>query len=107
MQRFGAMVRVKPGCFEQYERLHADVPAGVLEMIRACHIRNYSIYHKDGVLFSYFEYTGDDFEGDMARMADDPATQRWWDVCKPLLDPLQTRSAGEFWAGMDEVFHCD
>ena len=100
MKRYGMIVRVPPENVEQYKRLHADVPAGVLEMIRACHIRNYSIYHKDGVLFSYFEYTGDDFEGDMARMADDPATQRWWDVCKPLLDPLQTRSAGE-------VFHCD
>jgi L-rhamnose mutarotase len=34
-------------------------------------------------------------------------TQKWWDVCKPLLTPLPTRAEGEFWASMDEVFHCD
>jgi len=107
VHRYGLMIRVKPGCFEQYRRLHADVPAPVLETIRACHIRNYSIYHRDGVLFSYFEYHGEDFEADMAKMAADPATQRWWDVCKPLLEPLQTRAPGEFWADMEEVFHCD
>ncbi|MFO8011672.1 MAG: L-rhamnose mutarotase [Phycisphaerae bacterium] len=107
MQRYGMMVRARAGCLEEYKRLHASVPEGVLTMIRACHIRNYSIYEKDGVLFSYFEYHGEDFEADMARMAADPATQDWWDVCKPLLEPLDTRAPGEFWAAMDEVFHCD
>ena len=107
MKRYGMMIKVKPGKLLEYKRLHADVPAGVLAMIRACHIRNYSIYHKDGLLFSYFEYTGDDFDADMARMAADPATQAWWDVCKPLLEPLETRGPDEFWAAMEEVFHYD
>jgi len=107
MKRYGMMVRVKPGGLAQYKRLHAAVWPGVLEMIRACHIRRYSIYHKDGVLLSYFEYHGDDFAADMARMAADPATQRWWDACKPLLDPLETRGPDEFWASMEEVFHAD
>lgn len=107
MQRYGQMVRAKPGCLQEYKRLHTAVPEGVLAMIRACHIRNYAIYEKDGVLFSYFEYHGDDFEADMARMAADPATQAWWDVCKPLLDPLPSRQPGEFWAAMQEVFHCE
>lgn len=107
MKRYGMMIRVKPGKIAEYQRLHAAVWPGVVEMIRACHIRHYSIYHKDGVLFSYFEYHGDDFAADMARMAADPATQRWWDVCKPLLDPLETRGPDEFWASMEEVFHAD
>jgi len=107
MQRFGMVVQVKPGKLEEYKRLHANPWPGVVEMIAACHIRNYSIYHKDGLLFSYFEYHGDDFEADMAKMAADPETQRWWDVCKPLLNPLPTRAEGEFWANMEEVFHCD
>lgn len=42
-------------------------------------LQNYSIY-KDGFLFSYYEYIGTDYEADMAKMANDPETQRWWAV---------------------------
>ncbi|HNT89198.1 MAG TPA: L-rhamnose mutarotase, partial [Candidatus Hydrogenedentes bacterium] len=104
MKRYGSVIRVRPEKFEEYVRLHATVWPEVLRMIRECNIRNYSIYHKDGLLFSYFEYVGDDFEADMARMAADPVTQRWWAVCKPCQEPLETRADGEWWADMREVF---
>ena len=107
MKRYGMAIRVRAEKFEEYKRLHGDVWPDVLQMIRDCNIQNYSIFHKDGYLFSYFEYTGDDFDGDMARMAADPTTQKWWDVCKPCQEPLETRTEGEWWANMEEVFHCD
>ena len=44
----------------------------VNEMIKKCNISNYSIYYRNGYLFSCFEYTGDDYEADMKKMADDP-----------------------------------
>ena len=74
-------------------------------MIQQCHIRNYSIYLRqldDGrhYLFSYFEYTGTDFAADMAKMAADPTTQRWWSFCKPCQQPLADRapaSGGPEW----------
>ncbi len=106
MKRYGMAVKIKPENLDEYRRLHADVWPDVLDMIGRCNIRNYSIYHRDGMMFSYFEYVGDDFDADMAKMAADPTTQKWWDVCKPLLDPLETRAPGEFWANMEEVFHC-
>jgi len=106
MKRYGMAVKIKPENLDEYKRLHADVWPDVLKMIGECNIRNYSIYHKDGMMFSYFEYVGEDFDADMAKMAADPTTQKWWDVCKPLLDPLETRGAEEFWANMEEVFHC-
>ncbi len=106
MKRYGMAVKIKPENLDEYKRLHADVLPDVLKMIGECNIRNYSIYHKDGMMFSCFEYVGKDFDADMAKMAADPTTQRWWDVCKPLLDPLETRTPGEFWANMEEVFHC-
>ena len=107
MKRYGMVLRVRPEKFEEYRRLHADVWPGVLEMIHQCNIRNYSIYHKDGYLFSYFEYVGADFAADMAKMAADPTTQRWWDVCIPCQQPLPDRAEGQWWASMDEVFHWD
>jgi L-rhamnose mutarotase len=107
MQRYGMVIKVRPERFEGYKRLHARVWPSVLKMIHECNIRNYSIYHKDGCLFSYFEYVGKDFEADMARMAADPMTQRWWKVCMPCQEPLKTRAPGEWWANMEEVFHFD
>ena len=62
---------------------------------------------KDGYLFSYFEYEGEDFEADMRKMAADLMTQKWWDICKPCHEPLETRAQGEWWANMEEVFHYD
>jgi len=107
MQRFGMVIKVKPEKLEEYKRLHASAWPDVLKMIAECNIRNYSIYLKDGFLFSYFEYHGADFEADMARMAADATTQQWWSHCKPCQEPLSTRAEGEWWANMEEVFHCD
>jgi L-rhamnose mutarotase len=107
MTRYGQLIRVKPEHLEEYRRLHAEPWPDVLAMITACNIRNYSIFYKDGFLFAYFEYVGDDFDADMAKMAADPVTQRWWALCKPCQQPLDTRAAGEWWANMDELFHLD
>lgn len=107
MKRYGSVIKVKPEKLEEYKKLHAAVWPGVLKKIKECNISNYSIYYKDGFLFSYFEYTGTDYDKDMARMAEDEETQRWWDVCKPCQQPLETRKDGEWWADMDEYFHLD
>ena len=108
MKRYGMVIGVRPEKLDEYRRLHADVWPGVLKTIHDCNIRNYSIFHKDGYLFSYFEYVGDDFDADMAKMAADPVTQEWWELCEPCQKPLATRAEGErWWAQMEEMFHCD
>ncbi len=107
MKRYGMLIGLRPDKYEEYKRLHAAVWPSVLKTIHDCGIRNYSIYHHDGQLFAYFEYNGRDFAADMARMAADPETQKWWDICKPMQRPLASRAPGEWWADMEEVFHCD
>jgi L-rhamnose mutarotase len=107
MKRYGQIIRVKPEHLETYTRYHAAVWPDVLAMIQTCHIHNYSIFQRDGLLFAYFEYTGEDFEGDMARMAADPQTQAWWEIMQPMQEPVETVTEGEWWAPMDEVFHTD
>ncbi len=107
MQRYGQVIYVKPERIEEYKRYHAAVWPGVLETIRKCNIQNYSIYLKDCFLFSYFEYTGENYAEDMAKMADDPITREWWSVVMPFQDPIPTRQEGEWWANMEEVFHLD
>jgi len=106
MQRYGSVIKIKTEKLEEYKNYHADIWPEVLDMIRECNIRNYSIYYKDGYLFSYFEYHGSDYQADIEKMAADPKTQEWWAIVKPMQEPLETRKEGEWWAGM-EVFHMD
>ena len=58
-------------------------------------------------MFSYYEYIGSDYDADMAKMAADPETQRWWEVTDPCQQPIETATKGEWWAGMKEVFHTE
>jgi L-rhamnose mutarotase len=107
MTRHGQLIGIRPEHLADYTRHHAKVWPDILSMISACNIRNYSIYLKDGLLFSYYEYVGADYDADMAKMAADPRTQEWWAIMKPMQKPLDTRSPGEWWSEMEEVFHLD
>jgi L-rhamnose mutarotase len=107
LKRYGSVIKVRPEKLEEYKRLHAAVWPDVLKMIKDCNIDNYSIFYRDGYLFSYFEYTGEDFEADSAKMAADPVTQDWWSHCMPCQQPVETAKEGEWWADMEEVFHQD
>ncbi|MDX6220929.1 MAG: L-rhamnose mutarotase [Frankiales bacterium] len=107
LQRFASVIRLRPEKEAEYRALHAEAWPAVLDMIREVHIRNYSIFLRDGLLFSYFEYNGADFDADMARMAEDPETRRWWELTDPCQQPVDTAADGEWWAPMVEVFHSD
>ena len=111
MRRYGSVVELKEDMAEEYKRLHAAVWPEVLRVIGDCGIRNYSIFLRrfpDGklYLFSYFEYHGVDFAADCAKMAAVPVIQKWWAVCKPCHEPFPDRAPDEWWASMEEVFHC-
>lgn len=109
MERMGMVIGLNAEKVAEYKKLHADVWPDVLAMISECNIRNYSIFLKEpeNLLFGYWEYHGTDFAADAAKMAADPTTQKWWDVCMPCQKPLETRKEGEWWAMMEEVFHHD
>ena len=107
MKRYGMVIGLRPEKLEEYRKLHAAVWPDVLKMIHECNIRNYSIYEKEGYLFGYFEYVGEDYDADMAKMAADPATQRWWSFCEPCQQPLASAKPGEWWTNMEELFHTD
>lgn len=107
MRRVGQLIGLKPDQIEAYERLHAAVWPEVLATISACNIRNYTIFRHGEQLFAYFEYVGDDYEADMAKMAADHKTREWWTWTEPMQLPMKTREPGEWWTSMKEVFHTD
>ena len=105
MRRFGQVIRVKPASIEAYERLHAETWPGVLAAIAAANIRNYSIFRHEDVLFAYFEYVGDDFGADMARMAADPTIVEWWSITDAMQIPYPEREPSAWWLTLAEIFH--
>ena len=110
--RYGMVTGLKPEKIEHYKKLHASPWPAVQKRISECNIHNYSIYFQkienQYYLFSYFEYTGKDFDADMKKMADDTATQRWWRETDPCQLPLKDALAKhQIWTSMEEVFHQD
>lgn len=109
MRRMGWVIRIRPEKIPEYEALHAAPWPEILARISACNIRNYSIFLRqpENLLFGYFEYHGTDFVADVARMAADETTRRWWALTDPCQEGLESRAPGEWWAPMTEVFHHD
>jgi L-rhamnose mutarotase len=101
------VIGLDPAGAAEYERLHASVWDGVLRQLARSNIRNYSIYRYGDLLFSYFEYVGDDLDADLAAMAADPVTQQWWALCSPLQRRVAEAGSGEWWHELDELFHAE
>lgn len=110
--RYGMVTGLKPEKIAQYKKLHASPWPEVQKRIIECNIQNYSIYlqkiDNQYFLFSYFEYTGSDFDADMKKMAADSMTQKWWKETDPCQLPLKEALAKhQIWSSMEEVFHQD
>ncbi len=110
-QRFGQVIGLKREKQIVYDMLHAHPWGPINKTIKESNIQNYSIYETelDGelYLFSYFEYAGDDFKADMARMAKNKAMQEWWKLTDPCQIRLPGTPEGEQWKKIREVYHLD
>jgi L-rhamnose mutarotase len=109
MKRMGTVIGIKPDRIAEYKRIHAAVWPEVLSKITDCNIRNYTIFLREpeNLLFAYWEYHGDDWGADAAKMRADPRTQDWWTITDAMQTPLASRKEGEWWATAEDVFHHD
>lgn len=88
--------KLKPAAVEEYKEIHAAVWPGVLLALERAHIVDYSIHHylPLQLLVATFKYTGNDYEGDMAKVAQDPETQRWWKVTDLMQESFEEGAEG-------------
>ena len=106
-KRFGQVIEIKPERIAEYKALHSDSNSGVRDLLTAAHMENFSIFIKQfdngkWYLFGYYEYTGDNFEADMAKLSKEQRNIDWLKVC----DPIQTPFKGEkSWSIMDQVYY--
>lgn len=103
-QIFASVIRLRPEKAEYYKKLHANPFSSVNKKIGECGITEYQIFNRDDLLFSIMEYCGDDFEYDMAQMAQDPETQRWWKETDPCQMRIEGAFKSEWWADMKLVY---
>lgn len=106
MKRYGSVVRLRPEKEAEYRRLHAAAWPEVLDRLSRSNIHNFSIFLRDGLLFSYYEHDGEDHDADVAAIAADPRTQEWWALTDPCQQRWDTCPESQ-WAPMEEVFHHD
>jgi L-rhamnose mutarotase len=104
-KRVGMVIQLRPDMMAEYRRLHADTNPGVRDLLSKYHMENFSIFLQqiDGKWyeFGYYEYTGDNFELDMATMAKEPRTIEWLKVCDPMQIPLP---GAKGWTEMERVY---
>jgi L-rhamnose mutarotase len=107
VKRVGMVIKIKPEYIEEYKAVHADSNPGVRDLLIEANMRNFSIFlHQldDGnwYEFGYYEYTGDDFEADMAKLDEHPRNIEWLKVCDPMQIPLEGYDS---WAEMELVYY--
>lgn len=106
IKRVGMVVGIKPEKIEEYRRLHADSNAGVRDLLNKYHMHNFSIFLQKiddkWYEFGYYEYTGDDFKADMAKLYAEPRNKEWLKLCDPMQVPLDGEKG---WAKMERVYY--
>ena len=108
-EKRGIVIRLRPERAEEYLALHANVWPGVLDAMRRNGWRDFTIFLREPemLMFGVYRFVGEDFEASARAIAADPETQRWWALCEPCQEPLDTRAPGEWWAQMRPIFHMD
>ena len=105
VKRVGMVTQLRSNKLEAYQKLHADTNPGVRDLLTKYHMRNFSIYLQqiDGKWyeFGYYEYTGRNFEADMAALAKEPRNIEWLKACDPMQKPLP---GSKGWTQMKRVY---
>lgn len=107
VKRVGMLIGVKPDRLEEYRELHSDSHPGVRDLLAAASIRNFTIFlteMPDGkpYLFGYYEYHGNDYQTDMARLSEEPRNTQWLSMTDPMQVPLPGEQT---WKPMEEIYH--
>jgi L-rhamnose mutarotase len=105
VKRVGMVIGIQPDKIAAYEQLHADSNPGVRDLLDKYHMHNFSIFleqvNGQWYEFGYYEYTGKDYDADMAKLAQEPRNIAWLKTTDPLQIPL---SGSDGWTMMKRVY---
>ena len=106
VKRIGMVIRIDSSKIKEYRELHADSNPGVRDLLEKYNLRNFSIFLTrldDGNYyeFGYYEYTGHNYESDMAALDAESRNKEWLKICDPLQIPLKGETT---WKKMEQIF---
>ncbi len=106
VKRVGMVIKIRPERLEEYLALHKDSEAGVRDLLIKYNLRNFSIFmtqleDSNYYEFGYYEYWGNDFEGDMEKLDAEPRNKLWLELCDPMQIPLQGETS---WKEMKRIY---
>ena len=101
------VIKLDSARMKEYVALHADSTPGVRDLLEKYHLRNFSIFLtqlEDGNYyeFGYYEYTGSNYEADMAALDAEPRNKEWLKRCDPMQIPLKGESS---WKKMKQIYY--
>jgi L-rhamnose mutarotase len=107
MKRVGMVIKLDSARINEYLTLHADSNPGVRDLLEKYNLRNFSIFLTqldDGNYyeFGYYEYTGSNYEADMAALNAEPRNKEWLKTCDPMQIPLKGETS---WKKMQQVYY--
>ena len=102
MKRFILYSNLKPEKVEEYKDLHRNAWPEIVKIISECNIKNYSISVRGDEVFTTYEYVGEDYDADMAKMEEYEIMHEWWSHTKPCFLHHDT---GEYYEDLEEVFY--
>ena len=101
MKRFATLTKLKPGAKEQYKKIHDEIWDEIIAANDESNFHNFSIYIIDDYMFSYFEYTGSDYDADIKKKLSLPAIAKWRDFTGQytdfVKDGIKTIPLEELW----------
>ena len=98
------LMKLKPGCQEEYERRHNPIWPELQTVLKEHGVSNYSIFldRRIDQLFGYAEIESD---SRWQQIAQTEVCQRWWAYMKDLM--LTNPDDSPVTTELDEVFHLD
>ena len=101
MKREAGIMKIYPGCAEEYERRHNTLWPEMIESIKKRGGRNYSIFlnEETNELFSYLEIEDEELWANRG----DEIIQKWWDYMADIMETNDDNSP--VFKPMVEVFH--
>ncbi|PPR06228.1 hypothetical protein CVT24_000619 [Panaeolus cyanescens] len=110
-KRICQIIKLKPECKDEYIQIHQQTWPAVLLALQRSNIIDYSIHYAErfDLLIATFKYTGSNYAEDMARIAEDPETRRWWAITDGMQESLVSGAQGSggdvpWWLDLPEVF---
>lgn len=107
MIRAAFCLQVRPDALETYREAHEHVWPEMLDALRACGWRNYSLFLRDdGLLFGYVE-TPDGLDAARAAMAEREVNERWQAAMAPYFELPKGDAPDASFMELEEVFHLE